>query len=155
MRVVMTNDTGSWPLKAAVKEHLMNKGYEILDLGMKSRDQEMVYTQAGHLAAKAIQHGDAQLGVIFCGSGAGVCITANKHQGVDAVVCESIETARGARLINDAKILCMGGNIVPEDLAKEMAEVFLSTEFAEGMEPARKTRIRGYIDQIRQLEETF
>lgn len=153
MRVVMTNDTGSRLLKTAVKNHLMNKGCEILDLGTENPDQEMIYTQAGHLAAEAIQNGDADLGVIFCGSGAGVCLAANKHKGVDAVVCESVDTARGARLINDASILCMGANVVPEDRAKEMAEVFVKTQFAEDGDAERADRLRGYIDQIRDMEE--
>ena len=153
MRVVMTNDTGSWKLKAAVKDHLIKKGYVILDLGTDSPDGILLYTEAGHMAAKALQNGDADLGVIFCGSGAGVCIAANKHKGVDAVVCESVDTARGARLINDASILCMGANVVPEERAKEMAEVFLGTQFAEDGDAERKDRLRGYIDQIRVMEE--
>lgn len=155
MRIVMTNDTGSCLLKLAVKEHLMQEGYEILDLGTAAPDQEMVYTKAGHLAAEAIQKGDADLGVIFCGSGAGVCVTANKHKGIYAVVCESAGTAAGARIINDANILCMGANVVPEKQACEMADAFLTASFAEGKDPDVRKRLTGFIDQIREMEEQF
>ncbi len=155
MRIVITNDTGSWPLKAAVKDHLTEQGYEILDLGTTEADQEMVYTRAGHLAAEAIQKADADLGVIFCGSGAGVCVSANKHRGIYAVVCESIETARGARIINDANILCMGANVVSKDQANLMADAFLTASFAEGKDAEVKDRLTGFIDQIREMERDF
>lgn len=151
----MTSDEGSAQLKRAVQEHLVAQGYTILDLGSETADQEMVYTRAGHMAAEAIRKGDADLGVIFCGSGAGVCITANKHKGIYAVVCESVQTARGARIVNNANILCMGANIVKEDQAKEMADAFLSAEFAQDKTPESRARLSEFIDQIRGMEEKF
>ena len=152
MRVVMTNDSSSWKLKTLVQRHLIKEGYEILDLGTNSEKEKLPYTKAGHLAAEAIRKGDADLGVIFCGSGAGVCIVANKHEGVSAVVCESEETARGCRISNNADLLCMGGNIVAEEKAKKMADIFLSTSFMQDIPEERQKVVSDYLVDIRKME---
>ena len=155
MKVVMTNDTGSFWLKKAVAKYLDAKKYDILDKGTKTPEEFMDYVTAGKIAAETIKMSQADYGVIFCGSGAGVMMAANKHKGVYAVVCESIYTSKQARMINNSNILCMGVNVVDEESAKAMAETFLNTDFAEGFDEEKKQRLAGYVSKIRGIESQF
>lgn len=151
--VILANDTGSFPLKEAVRKHLENLDYDVVDLGTGSPYMTMSYVEAGKRAALAVREADAK-GILFCGSGAGVMLAANKHKGIYAVVCESVETARGARVINDANVLCMGANIVKEDTAKEMAEIFLTTDFIEGLTNGAVARVRRFSGEVKEIEES-
>jgi len=148
MKVVMTNDPGSLELKEAVKSFLQEKGYDVIDLWHPG----MNYVEAGKKAAETICAGDAERGVIFCGSGAGVMMAANKHKGIRAVVCESMQTAEGARIINNANVLCMGANVVNETLASDMADIFLNTEFTQWLDEDAAKRVKSMEAEVREIE---
>ena len=152
--VILANDTGSFRLKEAVRKHLEGlDGYDVVDLGTRTPDMTMSYVDAGKRAALAVRENADARGILFCGSGAGVMLAANKHKGIRAVVCESAETARSARIINDANILCMGSNIVEESLAGEMAEGFLTAAFVEGLTKEAEERVRRFACEVREIEE--
>lgn len=151
--VILANDTGSFPLKEVVRRHLENLGYDVVDLGTGSPYMTMSYVEAGKRAALAVREADAR-GILFCGSGAGVMLAANKHKGIYAVVCESVETAKSSRIINDANVLCMGANIIKEDTAKEMAEIFLKTDFIENLANGAAERVRRFAGEVREIEES-
>lgn len=152
MKIVMANDTGAFSLKNKVKRHLSDRGIDILDLGTSSPGETMTYVEAGIAGAKAVQDAAADRGILFCGSGAGVMLAAGKHKGIRAVVSESRYTAEQARMINDCNILCMGANVVDEDTAVEMADVFVDTDFAAGTDEIKKSRLKKFADQIKKIE---
>ena len=133
MKLIVGSDKAGFALKEAVKAHLLDLGHEVVDLGTKDLENVSPYFEVGAIVARAMQRGEAEKGFLFCGTGMGVSVVANRHKGVTASVCESETTARLCRVINNANILCMGGWLISEFVGKRMADVFLTTEFTEGM----------------------
>lgn len=132
-KVVMGADPLGYDLKEAVKQHLVKNGIAVEDL---TPTNDVDYFSVGEEVGKQIASGAYQRGFIFCGTGMGVNIVANKYQGVYSALCESIETARLARVINNANVLAMGGIIVTPYLGKQMADVFMNTPFSKGFSEA-------------------
>ena len=118
-------------LKEAVKKHLASLGHEIVDVGCHDDSVFVKFPSMGQRIAEALQTGKADLAVNCCGSGTGASMAAGKFGGVCAVSCESVKTARLARVVNDANCLCMGELIVSPELACEMAEAFVKAEFQD------------------------
>lgn len=133
MNIVLAADPFAVDLKDAVKEHLETKGYTVLDAGA-TKDKEMPYYDAAPAAAKLLQSGKAARGVLFCGTGAGMCIVANKFKGVNAVCVESVFSAKMARAINDANVITLGAMIVAPWMAKAMVDTWLETKHTEGLD---------------------
>lgn len=133
MNIVLAADPFAVDLKDAVKEHLEKKGYAVLDVGA-AKDKEMAYYDAAPVAAKLLQSGKAERGILFCGTGAGMCIVANKFKGVNAVCVESVFAAKMARAINDANVITLGAMIVAPWMAKAMIDSWLDTKHTEGLE---------------------
>ncbi|MCX5771301.1 MAG: RpiB/LacA/LacB family sugar-phosphate isomerase [Candidatus Hydrogenedentes bacterium] len=150
MRIAVAADPFAVDLKDAVKEHLEAKGHAILDVGA-TRGLEMAYFDAAAEAAKLIQQGRADRAVLFCGTGAGMAIVANKFSGVCAVCVESVFAARMARAINDANVLTMGAMIVAPWMAKEMADVWLETAHTQGLEPFADF-LKQAVEKVRQVD---
>ena len=101
----------------------------------------MDYPDAIHPTAEAIESGKADLGIILCGSGNGVAITANKHQGIRAALCWNEELAVLSRQHNDANVLAIPARFISYELAEKMAELFLTTPFEGGRHQSRVTKI--------------
>lgn len=133
MKVIMGADPLGYDLKEAVKAHLISQGIEVEDV---TPTNDVDYFSVGETLGRRIATGEFTRGFIFCGTGMGVNIVANKYQGVYSALCESIETARLSRIINNANVLAMGGIIMTPYLAKQMADVFLNTPFSEGFSEA-------------------
>ncbi|HUW60718.1 MAG TPA: RpiB/LacA/LacB family sugar-phosphate isomerase [Candidatus Bathyarchaeia archaeon] len=150
MHIAVAADPFAIDLKDAVKEHLEGKGHDILDVGA-TRDLEMAYYDAAAEAAKLIQQGRAELAVLFCGTGAGMAIVANKFSGVCAVCVESVFAARMARAVNDANVLTMGAMIVAPWMAKEMADTWLETVHTQGLEPYAEF-LKQAVQKVRQID---
>lgn len=132
-KVVMGADPLSYDLKEAVKQHLQKNGIEVKDL---TPTDDVDYFSVGEEVGKQVASGEYKRGFIFCGTGMGVNIVANKYQGVYSALCESIETARLSRIINNANILAMGGIIITPYLGKQMADTFMKTPFSKGFSEA-------------------
>ncbi len=132
MNIVIAADPFALDLKDAIKEHLEKKGYTVTDVGA-TRESETPFYDGASAAAKLIQSGEATRGILFCGTGAGMCIVANKFKGVNAVVVESVFSARMARAINDSNVITLGAMIVAPWMAKEMVDVWLDTKHTEGL----------------------
>ena len=132
MNIVVAADPFALDLKDAIKEHLEAKGYTVTDVGA-TKSNELPFYDGAPAAAKMIQEGKAERGILFCGTGAGMCIVANKFKGVNAVVVESVFSARMARAINDSNVLTMGAMMVAPWMAKEMVDVWLETKHTEGL----------------------
>ena len=153
MKVAIACEASSFQLKEQVKKHILDLGYEVVDAGQQSEEENVLYYEAAANLAKKIQSGECERGIVFCGTGAGASLIANKFKGVYCVACESIFTAEKISLINNANVLAMGSRVVSFDMACEMAERFLSGRWCEGFaEQRRKNNERGY-EVLRQIEE--
>jgi len=143
----------SCELMQAVKEHLIEQGHEVLDLGMQRAEEPMYFYETAPRVVAAILDGQAERGILACGTGMGVCICANKFKGIYAGVAESATTARLHYVINRANIICFGAWIVGRLQAFDIVDAYLSAEIGQGMsEERRRVQAEGF-EKIRQYEE--
>ena len=134
------SDHAGFELKQAVIDHLMTKGYSTKDFGCYSEDS-IDYPDFGHPVASMVEENDGMLGILICGSGNGINMTANKHQGVRSALCWKREIAELARLHNDANIIALPARFVSETEAIEMIDLFLATDFEGGRHGKRVEKI--------------
>ncbi len=132
-KIIVAADPFAVTLKDAVVEHLKSKGYEVIDMG-STKEKPQPYFECGAEACKALQAGKAERAILFCGTGMGMSIVANRFKGVTAAVVESVFAAKMSRAINNANVLCLGQMIWGEWMAKEAVDVFLNTGFTQGMD---------------------
>ncbi len=138
--IVIGCDHAGFDYKEAIKEMLSNKGFQVIDKGTFDTSS-MDYPDVAHPVATAVENGNALLGILICGSGNGVCMTANKHSGIRAALCWNNELAALARQHNNANILCLPARFIDLGLAKEMTETFLNTSFEGGRHQNRVNKI--------------
>jgi len=132
-KVLVAADPFAVTLKDAVVAHLKEKGYEVTDLG-STKGSDQPYFDCAASVCKAMQAGQADRAILFCGTGMGMSIVANHFKGITASVVESVFAARMCRAINNANVLCLGQMIWGEWMAKEAVDVFLNTGFTQGMD---------------------
>ena len=152
MKFVVGSDKMGLKIKDACVAMLKEQGHEIEDVGTLSEDKPMPHTLVGAAVAGKIQSKEADLGLLFCGTGLGVSLTANKFKGVYAGVVESVYAARMCRQINNCNVLAMGGYIIGETMAKEMVEAFVNTDFHPGFAPARVELLEGQFKIMQDIE---
>lgn len=147
MKLAIGADPFAYGLKKAVAQHLKNRGVEVMDMDSYT---ETPYYEVAEKAAREISAGNADGAVLFCGTGAGMAIVANKICGVRAVCVESVFAAKKAKAINDANAITMGAMIIGEAMACEMVDAWLDTKFAEGFEQLREflESARGQVGKI-------
>lgn len=133
-------DHAGFKLKAKIISLLLSKGYEVKDFGCYS-EESIDYPDYGHPVASMIEQNEGMLGILICGSGNGINMTANKHQGVRSALCWKREIAELARQHNNANIIALPARFISEDEALEMVELFLSTEFERGRHALRVDKI--------------
>jgi ribose 5-phosphate isomerase B len=143
MKIVLASDHGGYDLKEVIKKHLTEKGYDIMDLGTNS-EESVDYPDYGYAAGEAVVQGKADAGIVFCGSGIGICIAANKVKGVRCALLTSVEMAVLAKSHNDANVISLGGRLTPPDLAIDIVDTWLTTEVEGGRHQRR-------IDKLNQL----
>jgi len=141
MTISIACDHAGYPYKAIVKSLLKEKGVEVADFGTHSLDS-VDYPDFVHPAAALVEEGVADLGILLCGSGNGVSMTANKHDGIRAALCWNKELASLARLHNDANMLSIPVRFVTEETALEMVTAFLDTAFEGGRHGRRVDKIK-------------
>jgi ribose 5-phosphate isomerase B len=137
MKLVIGSDKGGYELKEAIKSFLKEANYEVTDVGTQDINNPIYFFETASNAAKAIQEGRADKGILVCGTGMGVSQVANKFSGILAAACESVYATKMCRIINDANILCMGGWVIGKNMGIEMTETFLNTEFTQGLSVER------------------
>jgi len=130
LRVALGADHGGFSLKAELASWLKEQGYEVLDLGAYALDPADDYPDFAAAVARAVASGEAQRGIILCGSGVGACIVANKLAGVRAGLCHDTYSARQGVEHDDMNVLCLGARIIGVELAKELVSAFLSARFS-------------------------
>ena len=143
MKVALGADHGGFELKEAIKSHLTEKGYEIVDFGTDSTES-VDYAYFGEKVGEYVVK-EGILGILCCGTGIGISLAANKVNGVRAACCSDYFSAKMTRAHNNANILALGGRVVGAGLALELVDVFLTTEFEGGRHQRR-------IDQITAIE---
>jgi len=136
MLIVVASDHAGFRLKAAVADHLAGDGHEVTDLGTFSEDP-VDYPPICAGCARAVVHGSADLGIVMGGSGQGEAMAANKVRGARAALCHDEYTARLARQHNDANVLSIGARIVATELALDIVDVFVATDFDGGRHARR------------------
>jgi len=129
VKIAAGADHAGFRIKAAVVRHLRARGHEIIDFGTDSETQSVDYPSYAHLVAAAVAGDAVERGVLVCGTGIGMCITANRHGGVRAADCVTPYLAEMSRRHNDANVLCLGGRILSEDEALAITEVWMATPF--------------------------
>jgi len=140
MKITIGCDHAGFTYKKAVIDFLENKNIAVLDHGTNSLDS-VDYPDFVHPVANDVESGAATLGIVICGSGNGVAITANKHENIRAALCWETELAMLARQHNDANIIAIPARFVSEKKAVEMVEMFLKTEFEGGRHARRIGKI--------------
>ena len=152
MKVVIGSDGSGMMLKEAVKAHLLASGYEVLDVGSQPGGETITHIQTARNIAKTMKDTQCQKGIIFCGTGAGASMCMNKIKGMYCVACESLYSAPRIAQINNANVLAMGARIIGPENGCEMADAFLSTEFAQDFAPERKQTVEKLYQEMVKLE---
>ncbi|WP_323755366.1 ribose 5-phosphate isomerase B [Roseivirga sp.] len=133
-------DHAGYEYKSEIIPYLEALGFKVTDFGPNSTDS-VDYPDYIHPMASQVEAGKLDLGIAICGSGNGVCMTANKHQGIRAALTWNTELASLARQHNNANVVCIPARFVDLDLAKEMTKVFLETDFEGGRHQKRVDKI--------------
>jgi ribose 5-phosphate isomerase B len=143
MKIAAGADHGGFALKQAVVRRLRSLGHEVIDVGTDSEEVSVDYPVYGHKVAEMVASGEVDRGVLACGTGLGICMSANRHEGVRAADCFTPYLAEMARRHNDANVLCMGGRVLSEDEAWAITEVWLNTPFEGGRHERRVALLDG------------
>ena len=136
MKIAVAADHGGYKLKEKVKEHLLERGIEVEDLGTHS-EESVDYPIYGKLCGEAVASGQADLGVVVCGTGIGISIAANKVHGIRCGLCTSVEMAHLTKQHNNANILALRGRTTGEELAMEIVDEWLDTQYEGGRHQRR------------------
>lgn len=139
-KIAMASDHAAYELKEIIKPYLEEKGYEVVDFGTHS-PQSCDYADYGHPAARAVENGECDFGVGMCGSGQGMQITLNKHQGIRAALCWLPELAALARQHNDANFLVLPARFISAEEAKKIVDTYLVSTFEGGRHQRRVAKI--------------
>lgn len=133
-------DHAGFELKQRVVEHLVRKGYEVKDFGTNSTES-IDYPDYGHPVARLVESNPGMLGIVICGSGNGINMTANKHQGIRSALCWKKEIAALARQHNDANVIALPARFISIEEGLEMVDVFFNTPFEGGRHQNRVNKI--------------
>ena len=153
MKIAIGSDKSGFTAKEAVRAYLTEAGYDFDDLGTVDPEQVHPYYEVADAVAPLVQNGTYDKAILICGTGAGMCVVSNKYKGVYAVACEGTYSAKMARAINNANILCMGGWIVGPEMAVEMARTFLTTDWCQDLEAWRAANMHRFAVQISAIED--
>lgn len=147
--IALGSDHAGFKLKEKIKEELLSLGYEFKDFGTFSKES-CDYPDFALRACLCISSGKCKQGILVCGTGIGMSISANKIKGIRAALCQSKETARLAREHNDANVLALGARVTDHSLASGIVEVFLKTSFLSGRHKRRVEKMMA----LEQMDES-
>ncbi|HIV80801.1 MAG TPA: ribose 5-phosphate isomerase B [Candidatus Avanaerovorax faecigallinarum] len=136
MIIAVASDHGGFELKNRVREHLKERGIKVVDLGTDS-EESVDYPVYGKACAEAVASGKADLGVVCCGTGIGISIAANKVKGIRCGLCTSVEMAELTKKHNNANMIALGGRTTDPDLALQIVDRWLDTDFEGGRHQRR------------------
>ena len=131
MKFVVGSDHAAYELKEAIKAKLISDGHEVIDVGCDSTES-VDYPKYGHAVGRAVASGEAERGIAVCGSGIGISIACNKVPGIRAALCTSVEMAEMCRRHNNANVVCMGARMISQELAFDIIDTWMTTDFEAG-----------------------
>lgn len=140
MTIAICSDHAGFDLKCYIENHLTRKDIPYRDFGTDSAES-CDYPDYAHPCAESVESGECYPGIAMCGSGNGIAMTLNKHQGIRAAICWTVELARLARMHNDANVLVLPARFIDQDLALEIVDAFLTTSFEGGRHVRRVAKI--------------
>lgn len=140
MKIAIGCDEAAYNLKVIIKEHLLSKGIEVVDYGADQGDV-VLYPDVAQAVAQAVADGLFERAILFCGTGIGMAITANKVPGIRAAVCHDPFSTERARKSNNAQIMCLGERVLGVELAKTLVDIWLVSEFQGGGSAPKVERI--------------
>lgn len=146
MKIAIGSDHAGFELKEFLIPMLREMGHEPIDVGAYSLEDEDDYPDFALKVADLVRGGEAERGIVICGTGIGSSIAANKVKGIRAALCHDTFTARLSREHNDANVLALGGRILGKELALEIVKVWLNSDFSGGRHKRR-------LDKIKKIEE--
>jgi ribose 5-phosphate isomerase B len=138
--IAIACDHAGVEMKIHLVKYLLKRGHNVIDMGVR-RKSRVDYPDYGKKVAEAVAGGEVPLGILICGSGIGMSIVANRFKGVRAAVVHDHYTTRMAKSHNDANILCLGARVLARELAAELVETWLTTEFEGGRHQHRIDKI--------------
>jgi ribose 5-phosphate isomerase B len=143
VKIAAGADHAGYAIKQAVVRRLRAQGDEVVDMGTGDAETSVDYPDYAHRVAAAVAAGEAERGVLVCGTGIGVCMVANRHRGVRAADATTPHLAEMSRRHNDANVLCLAGRLLSEDEAWAITEVWMATPFEGGRHERRVELIDG------------
>ena len=147
MKIAIGCDEAGFQLKQTIMKTLKDLGHSVDDYGCYD-EKPVMYPDVGLAVAQAVASGTQPRGILICGTGIGMCITANKVPGIRAAVChDSFSTVR-SRCSNDAQIMCMGARVIGSELAKQLVELWMENDFSGGGSTAK-------VEKINQVDEAY
>lgn len=152
MKIALGCDEAGLPLMDVLRAHLAAKGIEIADYGVHNTDP-VDYPDIAVEASEAVASGACERGILVCGTGIGMCITANKVPGVRAALCHDTYSAERARKSNDAQVITMGARVIGTELAKSIIDVWLESEFSGGRSAPKVAKMNAVDERYRQQLE--
>ena len=139
-KVVLASDHAGFKLKEEIKKFLIKKRKKVLDLGTKSISS-VDYPDYAHLLSKKMNKAENEFGILICGSGTGMSMTANKHKNIRAALCYDMKSTRLSRQHNDANVMTIGSRLTKKKIALKCVNVFLKTRFLQGRHLRRVKKI--------------
>ena len=139
-------DDAAFELKAKIVDYLKSKGIPVEDYGVNQPDPSVLYPDVALTVAQAIAAGRHDRGILMCGTGIGVAITANKVPGIRAAVCHDPYSTERSRKSNDCQIMTLGGRVIGEELAKSLVDIWLASDYQGGRSAPKVERMKE-IDQ--------
>ena len=143
--IAIGSDHGGYELKEHVKKHLEERGIEVKDFGVFS-EESVDYPDCARPVCEAVLNGEAERGILFCGTGIGISMAANKFNGIRAALCSDVFSAKMAKEHNNANVICLGGRVTGRELAFMIVDTFFDAEFQGGRHQTR-------IDKIHAIEK--
>src|SRR5437016_5185972 len=144
-------DDAAYDLKLAIVDHLKSKGIAVEDYGIDKPFSKTLYPDVALAVAEAITTGKHDRGILMCGTGIGVAITANKVPGIRAAVCHDAYSAERSRKSNDCQIMTMGGRVVGEELAKSLVDIWLASDYQGGRSAPKVERMKEIDKQFHKI----
>ena len=138
MQIAIGADHGGFPLKADIVALLNKLGHEVVDVGAHTLDSSDDYPDFARAVGQAVQRGEAERGIVICGSGVGACVAANKLRGIRAGVCHDTYSAHQGVEHDNMNVLCLGGRVVGIEVARELVQAFVGAKFSGEERHARR-----------------
>ena len=151
MKIAIGCDEAAYNLKKVIMEHLDEQGIEYKDFGADA-GETVLYPDVAAKAAEAVARGEFERGILVCGTGIGMAITANKVPGIRAAVCHDPYSAERARKSNNAQIMCMGERVIGVELAKMLVDIWLECDFSGGRSTPKVEKIMEYEKKYHSME---